>query len=176
MGFAKGDRVGVWSPNRYEWLLAQFATARLGAILVNINPAYRVFELEYALNKVACKGLITARRFKSSDYASMLAELAPELADADPGDLKAAKLPRLEAIICMGDEIPAGMLAFDNVVASGRAVDEPRLGVVGHIRIAVRGHRDMGRERDRSLGPDRSLLGRIPVLPLIIGVRGPDRE
>ena len=122
LGFANGDRVGVWSPNRYEWLLAQFATARLGVILVNINPAYRVFELEYALNKVACKGLITARRFKSSDYAGMLAELAPELADADPGDLKAAKLPRLEAIICMGDEIPAGMLAFDDVVASGRAV------------------------------------------------------
>ena len=121
LGLAKGDRVGVWSPNRYEWLLAQFATARLGVILVNINPAYRVFELEYALNKVGCKGLITARQFKSSDYVGMLAALAPELGDAEPGDLTAARLPALCTIICMGDEAPDGMLAFDNVLESGRA-------------------------------------------------------
>ncbi len=120
LGFRKGDRIGVWSPNRVEWLLAQFATARLGVILVNINPAYRTFELEYALNKVECRGLITARSFKTSNYTDMLQELAPELATCRPGALQSAKLPHLETVICMGDDIPPGMLAFDAVMRSGR--------------------------------------------------------
>lgn len=127
LGFQKGDRVGVWSPNRYEWLLAQFATARLGVILVNINPAYRSFELEYALNKVGCKGLITAFNFKASNYTEMLAQLAPELSDCEPGDLRSKKLPELRAIICMGGETPAGMLAFNDVMTSGRSVPAVKL-------------------------------------------------
>ncbi|MEM9582227.1 MAG: AMP-binding protein [Pseudomonadota bacterium] len=106
LGYGKGDRVGIWSPNRYEWLLTQFATARIGVILVNINPAYRLHELDYALNKVGCAGLITARAFKSSDYTGMLAELGP------------ARLPLLEHIICMGEDVPQGMLAFDEVLAA----------------------------------------------------------
>lgn len=127
LGFSKGDRLGVWAPNRVEWLVAQFATARIGVILVNINPAYRVYELEYALNKVGCKGLIIARRFKSSDYGDILAGLAPEMATTDPAhELNAARLPDLKRVICMdggeGDDIPAGMLAFDDVVAMGDAV------------------------------------------------------
>ena len=93
LGFRKGDRVGIWAPNRVEWLLAQFATARVGIILVNINPAYRVYELEYVLNKVGCKGLIAARSFKSSNYAAMIAELAPELSSHIGSDeLNAARL------------------------------------------------------------------------------------
>src|SRR6201992_710746 len=88
LGIEKGDRVGIWSPNRVEWLLTQFATARIGAVLVNINPAYRLAELEYALNKVGCKAIIAAERFKSSMYLDMLAELAPELATQTPGDLR----------------------------------------------------------------------------------------
>ncbi len=79
LGLVKGDRVGIWSPNRLEWVLTQFATARIGAVLVNINPAYRLAELEYALNKVGCKALISARAFKSSDYLGMIRQLAPEL-------------------------------------------------------------------------------------------------
>ncbi len=130
LGFAKGERIGVWSPNRYEWLLAQFATARLGIILVNINPAYRLFELEYALNKVGCKGLITARKFKTSDYTGMLQSLAPELASDTPGNLNAVKLPHLKTIICMGDDIPAGMLAFDAIMESGKRVAAERLDVI----------------------------------------------
>src|SRR5690606_28166170 len=102
LGLKKGDRVGIWSPNRPEWLLAQFATARAGIILVNINPAYRRSELEYALNRVGCRVLITAVRFKSSDYLQMLADLAPELATAEPGKLKAARLPHLETVIQLG--------------------------------------------------------------------------
>ncbi|MEL6680085.1 MAG: AMP-binding protein [Pseudomonadota bacterium] len=122
LGLRKGDRVGVWSPNRAEWFLAQFATARVGIILVCINPAYRVGELEYALNKVGCKGLITAQRFKTSDYVGMLTELAPELATAEPGALHAVRVPDLRTVICLGADVPAGMIAFDAVCSLGDAV------------------------------------------------------
>ena len=87
-----GDRIGIWSPNNSEWVLTQFATAKAGLILVNINPSYRVAELEYALNKAGCTALITAARFKASDYLAMLAELAPELATAPPGEMRASRL------------------------------------------------------------------------------------
>lgn len=130
LGFKKGDRIGVWSPNRYEWLLSQFATARLGVILVNINPAYRVFELEYALNKVGCTGLITATSFKTSNYAEMLAQLAPELAHCEPGELQSDKLRDLRTTICMGEETPEGMLAFDDVMVSGRSVPVEKLDAI----------------------------------------------
>ena len=115
LGLKQGDRVGIWSPNRLEWVLTQFATARIGVILVNINPAYRVTELEYALNKVGCVALVTAARFKSSDYLAMLRDLAPELATATPGQLQAARLPALRAVIAMGEEAQPGMLRFDDV-------------------------------------------------------------
>ena len=95
LGLTKDDRVGIWSPNRCEWLLTQFATARVGIILVTINPAYRVTEVEYVLNKVGCAALVTAAQFKSSDYVGMLQELAPELANCSPGALSATKLPTL---------------------------------------------------------------------------------
>jgi fatty-acyl-CoA synthase len=119
LGLEKGDRIGIWSPNRWEWVVTQFATARIGLILVNINPAYRLTELEYALNKVGCKALVTAVSFKSSDYLGMLATLAPELAKAEPGRLKAAKLPSLEVVIRMGDENSPGMFNFGDVLAMG---------------------------------------------------------
>ncbi|NNK78045.1 MAG: AMP-binding protein [Litoreibacter sp.] len=122
IGVRKGDRVGIWSPNRFEWLLTQFATARIGAVLVCINPAYRIFELEYALNKVGCKALVTAPAFKSSNYIAMLQELAPELKTAAPGDLHAARLPDLRAIIAMGDVTPPGMMGFAQVCAAGDAI------------------------------------------------------
>jgi fatty-acyl-CoA synthase len=120
LGVETGDRVGIWSPNRAEWLLTQFATARIGAILVNINPAYRLAELEYALNKVGCKALIAAEQFKTSKYLEMLQSLAPELADAAPNALRAAKLPDLRAVIRMGDAKTPGMLNFGDVMARGR--------------------------------------------------------
>jgi fatty-acyl-CoA synthase len=117
LGFVRGDRLGIWSPNRLEWILAQYATARLGIILVNINPAYRLSELEYALNKVQCKGLITAPAFKQSDYLGMLQTLAPGLAHCAPGELQAAKLPHLRAVIRMGAERTPGMLNVADVAA-----------------------------------------------------------
>src|SRR5580692_5230000 len=88
LGLQPGERIGIWSPNNSEWVLTQFATAKAGLILVNINPAYRVHEFEYALNKVGCKALILAERFKTSDYVGMLRELAPELGQATPGKLE----------------------------------------------------------------------------------------
>ena len=123
LGIGKGDRLGIWSPNRYEWLLSQFATARLGVILVNVNPAYRLAELEYALNKVECKALITAPAFKTSRYLEMLQTLAPELAGAKPGELRAAKLPHLRLVIRMGAEKTSGMLDFGDVLARGDDAD-----------------------------------------------------
>jgi len=119
----KGDRVGIWSPNRIEWIMTQFATARIGAILVCINPAYRPYELEFALNSVGCKALVTARSFKSSDYIGMLQGVAPELSSATPGDLRAAKAPDLRAIITVGQETaPRGMLSFRNTLDLGDEV------------------------------------------------------
>jgi fatty-acyl-CoA synthase len=120
LGIEPGDRVGIWSPNRAEWLLTQFATARMGAVMVNINPAYRLAELEYALNKVGCKAIIAAEQFKTSKYLEMLQTLAPELADAAPNALNAAKLPELRAVIRMGDDTTPGMLNFGDVMRTGR--------------------------------------------------------
>lgn len=117
LGLEKGDRVGIWSPNRWEWLVTQFATARIGLILVNINPAYRLTELEYALNKVGCKALVTAANFKTSDYLGMIETLAPELAKATPGKLKAQKLPTLKIVIRMGDDNSPGMFNFADVLS-----------------------------------------------------------
>ncbi|MBZ9865119.1 AMP-binding protein [Mesorhizobium sp. CA15] len=117
LGLEKGDRVGIWSPNRWEWLVTQFATARIGLILVNINPAYRLTELEYALNKVSCKALVTAAQFKTSDYLGMIETLAPEIAKVEPGKLKAKKLPALEIVIRMGDDNSPGMFNFGDVLA-----------------------------------------------------------
>ncbi|WP_396331255.1 AMP-binding protein [Burkholderia anthina] len=138
LGIEKGDRVGIWSPNRVEWLLAQFATARIGAILVNINPAYRLAELDYALNKVGCRALIAAEQFKSSKYLEMLQALAPELAHCAPGDLHAARLPALRIVIRMGDDPTPGMLRYSDVVARGReTLDVAALDAIGATLAAT---------------------------------------
>lgn len=119
IGLQKGDRVGIWSPNRCEWLVTQFATARVGLILVNINPAYRLAELEYALNKVGCKALVAAESFKTSRYLDMLLQLAPELEKCEPGRLQSAKLPTLRTVIRMGDGYTPGMMNYTDVVTLG---------------------------------------------------------
>lgn len=121
-GLNPGDRIGMLAPNRAEWLLAQFGSAYAGLILVNINPAYRQSELEYALNKVGCRGLITETRFKSSDYIGMLQSLAPELATASCGDLHAERLPALRTVIHLGSENIPGMFSLEQV--SGRLDEE----------------------------------------------------
>jgi fatty-acyl-CoA synthase len=115
LGLQPGDRIGIWSPNNAEWAITQFATAKAGLILVNINPAYRLSELEYALNKVACKALVTATAFKTSDYAGMLTTLLPELATATPGQLKAAKAPHLTTVIQIGASTIPGAHPFAEI-------------------------------------------------------------
>jgi fatty-acyl-CoA synthase len=119
LGLALGDRIGIWSPNNAEWVITQFAAAKAGLILVNINPAYRTYELEYALNKVGCKALITAERFKTSDYLGMLRELMPEIEGADPGEVRAKRVPALTTLIRIdGGETP-GYVRFDDVLGMG---------------------------------------------------------
>jgi len=110
-----GDRIGIWSPNNIEWVIAQFATAKAGLILVNINPAYRKGELSYTLKKVGCKALILARNFKSSDYVGMLRAIAPALNQSEPGQLDLAELPDLRSLVVISDEAVAGMFRFDDV-------------------------------------------------------------
>lgn len=127
LGIEPGDRVGIWSPNGYEWVLTQFATARIGAIMVCINPAYRLYELEYALNKVGCKAIITAEAFKTSHYLEMLMELAPELVHSTPGELRSARLPHLRVVIRMGDGTTPGMFNFGAVCAMGNLGRRVRL-------------------------------------------------
>ena len=127
LGIRTGDRVGIWGPNSYEWAVVQYATARIGAIMVCINPAYRLYELEYALNKVECRALITAEQFKNSDYLKMLQDLAPELSSRAPGKLKAHKLPHLEMVIRMGETATSGMLNFSDVLDMGGATELQQL-------------------------------------------------
>ena len=127
LGVEPGDRVGIWSPNRVEWCLTQFATAKIGAIMVCINPAYRPYELEYALNKVKCQTIITAAQFKTSEYLRMLQEMAPELATCEPGELKSIKLPHLTTLIRMGDAVSPGMFNFDKVCEMGEDTHYDRM-------------------------------------------------
>lgn len=123
IGLERGDRVAMWSPNRWEWLVTQFATARVGLILVNINPAYRLAELEYALNKVGCRAIVTAASFKTSDYLGMLRVLAPELDSCAPGDLRSERFPMLRSVIRVGDEKTPGMFNFVDILARGKGSD-----------------------------------------------------
>ncbi|WP_313083724.1 AMP-binding protein [Pulveribacter sp.] len=127
LGLQKGDRIGIWSHNNAEWVLMQLATAQVGLVLVNINPAYRVAELEYALTKVGCKALVTMARFKTSDYLGMLRELAPELNRCLPGKLAAKRLPDLRAVVWIdvagqGEE-QSGMLRFSELMQRGNPED-----------------------------------------------------
>ncbi len=140
-GLEPGDRVGIWSPNRAEWVVAQFATAKAGLVLVNVNPAYRESELEYALGRAGCRALITASAFKASDYLAMLLRLAPELRDGPPAALACARLPMLRLVIVLPAIDPslgadsaaldsvalAGALSFDAVCGMGGDAERTRL-------------------------------------------------
>ncbi len=132
LGVRRGDRVGVWSLNRWEWALTQFAAARAGFVLVTINPAYRLSELEYALNKVGCSVLITATTFKNSNYLEMIRTLAPELVAAKPGALSATRLPHLRIVIQIGGPRAPGTIAFDDVSALGGATERAELESMAH--------------------------------------------
>lgn len=127
LGFQKGERVGIWSPNRSEWCITQFATSKIGVILVNINPAYRLHELEYALKQSGCSGIVIAPEFKTSNYTEMLYTLAPELQSCEPGKLTSARLPALLKVIRLGAEEKPGMFTWDALMAMGSAVTDEQL-------------------------------------------------
>ena len=127
LGLQPGERLGVWSPNNAEWVVTQFASAKAGLILVNVNPAYRLPELEYALNTVSCKALIMATRYRTSDYVAMLREIAPELESAAPGRLRAARLPDLRFVIRLDQERHAAMLTFTELLERGGAAEAQRM-------------------------------------------------
>lgn len=120
LGLERGDRVGIWSPNTSEWTLAQFATAKAGLVLVNVNPAYRRAELEYAMNKVECRALILAPALKTSNYLEIVEDL-----------LKANKLPHLKHVIRLGTGKTPGMLNFDDVARAGGNAEKARLAELG---------------------------------------------
>ncbi len=120
LGLQRGDRVGIWSPNNSEWTLAQFATAKAGLVLVNVNPAYRRAELEYAMNKVQCKALILAPALKTSNYLEIVQDL-----------VKDRKLPHLEHVIRLGREKTPGMLNFDDVATAGGSAEKAAIADIG---------------------------------------------
>ena len=130
MGLEIGDRVGIWSHNNAEWLLMQLATAKVGVILVNINPAYRSFELQYALNKLGCSALVLMRHFKSSDYANIIRELCPEIYHKPYYQLDLVEIPTVERIIWIdnpdSEEEFGFMQKFSEWMQEGSA-DDPRV-------------------------------------------------
>jgi fatty-acyl-CoA synthase len=130
LGVERGDRIGIWSPNCAEWLIVQYAAAKAGAILVNINPAYRLRELEYALRQSGVSVLILARGFRQTDYVALLAELLPRLKASTP-DLKvgpaAGNLPALRHVIYLGDQRDPGGVSWNDLLALGDGVPETRL-------------------------------------------------
>ena len=134
LGIRRGNHVGIWATNYSEWVLTQFATAKIGAVMVNVNPAYRTHELAYVLEQSEANALILIGRFRNSDYAAMVNEVVPELKDSNPGELRSSQFPYLRNVICIpphGDgadaETPAGMWAWDEMVAKHSEVSPEQL-------------------------------------------------
>lgn len=143
LGVAKGDRVGVWSPNRSEWVLVQYATARVGAVLVNINPAYRTHELEYVLNQAGVSVLVAAPSFKTSDYAAMIERVrgeCPELREVVLFDG-----PAWEALLAAGDEgDPARLAAVEATLSPDDPVNiQYTSGTTGFPKGATLSHHNI---------------------------------
>ncbi|UCD75908.1 MAG: AMP-binding protein, partial [Phycisphaerales bacterium] len=118
LGIQRGERVAIWSTNNYEWVVAQYATAKIGAILVNVNPAYRLHELEYVLRESRCRVLILIESFKSSNYVEMFYEACPEAKNAEPGYIDSWRFPHLKNVVFIGRKQYPGMFtrrAFDEL-------------------------------------------------------------
>jgi fatty-acyl-CoA synthase len=129
LGLGRGDRIGVWSTNNLEWLLLQMATARVGALLVNVNPAYRLEEVTYALRRSEVQAVFAIPAFRSSDYAGMLRKLVPEVESAEPDALASAELPGLRRLVSWDPRAPGdtrrparGFTLWSEMLAAGRRV------------------------------------------------------
>ena len=128
LGVERGDRVGIWSANRSEWLITQYAAAKAGAILVNINPAYRLRELEYALAQSGISVLISARGFRQTDYVETLVRLVPDLTATRPGDpIASERLPALRRLVYLGEESRPGGLGWGDFLRLADAVASSEL-------------------------------------------------
>lgn len=127
LGVRKGDRVAIWAMNYAEWLLTQFATAKIGAIMVNINPAYRTFELEYALKQAEIHTLLLQGRFKTSDYVGMFYEACPEAIESRPGKISSEKFPFLKNVVFIGDIPYNGMFTWDEIHEMGENISPEEL-------------------------------------------------
>ena len=112
LGVKKGDNVAIWAYNVPEWVMLQFATAKIGAVLVTVNTAYKSAELEYILNQSDSTTLFMVRSFKDTDYVQTVYDVAPELRAAEPGKVTSPKLPYLKNVVFIGDQTPAGMFRF----------------------------------------------------------------
>ncbi|CAI9731674.1 medium-chain acyl-CoA ligase ACSF2, mitochondrial-like [Octopus vulgaris] len=119
LGINKGDRIGIWGPNSYEWLLAQYAGFRAGIISVNVNPAFRMAELEHVVNTVGMKAIVMAGPFRDTNYYNILHQLIPDLLTSTPGDIKSKRLPSLKTIISMETKKIAGTFSFQEVLQAG---------------------------------------------------------
>jgi fatty-acyl-CoA synthase len=131
LGLVKGGRIGIWSPNNYEWVLMQYATAKVGLVLVNINPAYRRSELQYVLNKVGCKALVLAPHFKSSDYLDILLSIAPEITNNACNQVHTPSLPELRIVVQLGEEARPGFLNFSSLLTPPSAAELAALHALG---------------------------------------------
>uniref|UniRef100_A0A6Q2ZE15 Medium-chain acyl-CoA ligase ACSF2, mitochondrial n=1 Tax=Esox lucius TaxID=8010 RepID=A0A6Q2ZE15_ESOLU len=118
MGLKRGERLGVWGPNTYEWVLFQYATAKAGIILVSVNPAYQLKELELALRKVRCNAVVCPTQFKTQKYCDVLRQICPEIDTATPGSVKSARLPDLRMVIVTDSRQP-GMFHLEDVMQAG---------------------------------------------------------
>jgi fatty-acyl-CoA synthase len=121
LGVQRGDRVAIWSTNNFQWVITQYATAKIGAILVNINPAYQTHELEYVLEQSQCRVLLLIESFKSSHYVNMLYEACPDVKTA-AAEINSAHYPHLRNVIFIGDDAPTGMVAWDDFLALAESV------------------------------------------------------
>ncbi len=127
LGIGRGDHVAIWATNVPEWVVLQFATARIGAVLVTINPAYRPFELKYVLAQCDAVALFLVERFKSSDYFAMLGEVCPQLSHCEPGELAASDFPKLRNVVALRGETPSGARSWRDVIAMGESVNTGRI-------------------------------------------------
>ena len=124
LGIRRGDRVAIWSTNNYEWVVAQLATARIGAVLVNINPAYQTHELEYVLKESRARSIILIESFKSSNYLEMLYEVCPDIAKSEPGHIDSWRFPHLKSAIFIGSQQHRGMLTRRSFAEMGDEMDD----------------------------------------------------
>lgn len=127
LAIKQGQHVAVWATNVPEWVVLQLATARIGAVLVTINPAYRPFELKYVLRQSDAVALVLLDRFKTSDYFAMLSEVCPDLAHALPGELDSHEFPRLRWVVAIKGRTPEGAISWSELFDRGRNVDDQAL-------------------------------------------------